>query len=518
MATPRTSVRLPFAWLGRHTILGSVIAVVAVGVFFRFYQLNTLPPGLYESAARLGIQAQNLLNHGSLPGLDAVNGYAPLFTWLQAVMIKLVGANELALRLWPAIFGSLAVITTWLWVKSWFGPRIGWLAAFLMAVTPWAVTLSRNDIGTALIPLLVTLTLWLATRAWRTPSAISYVLLAGALLLALLSGPLGWMLAAGVIGTGAVQLMRTHQFLRLGRARAIGLAGLGVALALFSYLLATSLTALKDFPTVTGLTAGFTTLGQNLVKTLLMFNVRGDENYRHNLSGEPLLNVFVGIMLVTGILVGISRLHQLRYRVLFALTILLLIPAVISTVGIPNAARSVAAMPLIFAFAAIGISYMLELWYATFPVNSAARATGQAAIIFLLALTFFQGYTQYFRAWAGSSQVYIAYNEGPVQIAHRLGLDDDKKFTGQRFVVGQASELPIIDYLNHNAIAYQSLEPKDIAAIPVATAARNFYITLAARDEAMKTLRVKIPGGVLRPHYSDFNQTEIYYTYEVPAK
>jgi hypothetical protein len=508
-------IRPPFAWLGRYSVLGSLIAVIAVGLFFRFYQLNSLPPGLYETSAQLGLQAQALLDHGTLPGLDAANSYAPLFTLLQAVAIKLFGHTALALRLWAALLGSLAVLTTWLWARAWFGARIGWLTAFLVAVTPWAVTLSRNDLPAAIMPLLVTLTLWLGTRAWRAGTTRDYLALGAALSLDLLSGPLGWLLAAGVIGTGIAQLARQHRLMGLGRARAAGVAGLAVGLATTSYLVAVSLEPLKSLPRATGLTASLSTLGSNLVKTLLMFNVRGDENYRHNLSGEPLLNVFVGIMFITGVLVGISRLHERRYRLLFALLIVLMIPAVITTVGVPNAARAVAALPLVLAFAAAGISYMLELWYATFPINSAARATGQAAIIVLLALTLFQGYTQYFQAWAGSSQVYVAYNEPAVQIARHLQTAPEKKFTGQRYVVASPSEQPVVNYLNHGAVPYQALQPRELAGLPVAQTAREFLITTGSRDDAVKTLKVKFPGGILRPHYSDFNQTEIYYSYEV---
>jgi 4-amino-4-deoxy-L-arabinose transferase-like glycosyltransferase len=197
-----------------------LLLVLGTGAFFRFYLLNTLPPGLYDTSARLGLQALDLSEHGWLPGLNAVNDFAPLFTWLQAISINLFGHTELALRLWPALLGSLAVLTTWLWARSWFGARIGWLAAFLIAVTPWAVTLSRDDIPTAIFPLLVTTTLWLATRAWRTPpssaSTCSAARLAGcspprSLLSAPFSSPApssSWVWAAAVcLASGAWPLV-----------------------------------------------------------------------------------------------------------------------------------------------------------------------------------------------------------------------------------------------------------------------------------------------------------------------
>lgn len=502
----------PFSWLGRYTETVSLLGVVAAGALFRFLHLVSLPPGLYDTVATTGLQALNLVDRGWLPGLSAADGYAPLWIYLQAMPVKLLGHTELALRLWPAILGTLAVLTTWLWLKSWFSLRIAWLGAFLMAVTPWAVTLSRDGSLTALYPLLVTLTLWLATRMRRHASLGRALVLAAVLLLDLLSGPIGWLLVAMVTITGVAVLAGEHKLVRFDRPRLALVGGLTVGLAVLGYLAGSSLSALRQLPGDLGLTAGLGTLGSNLVRTLLMFNVAGDDNYRHNLATEPMLNVFVGLMLVAGLLVSISRLHQRRYRLLLIFALVMLLPAVISTHDVPNAAHAIGLLPFVLTLAAVGISYMLELWYATFPINSAARVTGQAAIILLLALTLFQGYTQYFRAWAGSSQVYAAYDEGAVALSNYMAAN---KFDGHRYVVVPPDQLPVITYLNYRGPAYQVIKPADILSLPAGPGGRQFLIATASRDEAVRNLKLKFSGGVLRPRYSRFNLAEIYYVYEV---
>jgi len=314
-------------------------------------------------------------------------------------------------------------------------------------------------------------------------------------------------------------LARNHQLMVTSRARLVGSGVLALGLASLGYLLGVSFDAIKQLPAASGLVGGIGTLAANFVATLLMFNVTGDENYRHNLAGEPMLNVFVGLMLIAGILVGISRLHERRYRLAFTFLIVLLIPALITNVGVPNAARAAAALPLVVVFAAIGVSYMLELWYATFPINSAARVTGQAAIIVLIMLTGFQGYAQYFRAWAGSSEVYVAYNEGAVEMSKALLIDADndtaKKRSAQRYVVAPADQASVIAYLDYGRAAYQAIGASDLVNLPVAAGTREFLIAAISRDDATKVLKSKFPGGILRPHYSSFNQAEIYYSYEV---
>jgi hypothetical protein len=72
-----------------------------------------------------------------------------------------------------------------------------------------------------------------------------------------------------------------------------------------------------------------------------------------------------------------------------------------------------------------------------------------------------------------------------------------------------------VAYLDHNQIAYQPISTRDLTNLPLAPIGRQFYIAAASRDDAVKVLKVKFPGGILRPHYSSFNQTEIYYSYEV---
>jgi len=512
--TPQISP--PFVWLGRYTEQITLLAILVIGALFRSYQLDSLPPGLTAGDANVGLQALGLVHHGWWPALNADNSYAPLWVWLQAIAVKLFSNTALALRLWPAVLGTLAIFTTWLWVRAWFGRRLAWLTAFLLAVTPWAVTISRNAGPAALYPLLVTLTLWAATRLWRSRSTQTALAFATVILLDFLSGPLGWLLAFTTLTVGAYLTVRSKSAHKLGRTALVGAIGLAISLGVLAYLAGISLTSLRSLPHDLGFVTSLQTIGDGLVRTLLMFNVAGDENWTHNLSGYPMLNAFTGLMLVAGLLVGISRLHERRYRLLLLFAIVLLLPAFMTAASLattPNAARAVADLPLILTLCAVGISYMLELWYRTFPINSAARVTGQAAIVILLALTFLEGYTQYFKAWAGSSSVYAAYNEGPVAMATHLRAEKSRAV--QRYLVAPSDVLPVIAYLDYGDTSYTALEPAKINDLPVASTNRLFVIDAASRTDAIENLKPKFPGGVLRPEYSAFNQTEIYYTYEV---
>ncbi len=501
----------PFAWFGRYSLELSTALLLVVAALFRFWRLGDLPPGLYSGEAQVGLEALGLAQHGWLPALTAANDYAPLWIWLQAISVKVLGHTELALRFWPALLGIAAVIVTWFWIRDWFGPRVGWIAGFLLAVTPWSVTLSRNAMPTALIMLLVPLTLWVATRAYHRRTLGWNIALAGVITADLLAGPLGWLLAATVLILGAIRLAQRHELMKLDRPRLIGLAGLTVGFATLAYLVAVSTDALSKISQATGITQQLSTFADAFSRTLFMFNLRGDENFRHNFAAEPLLNAFVGLMFIAGVLVALSRAHERRYRIALLFLLVFLLPAMISVAGVPNAAHAVAALPIVMTLAAIGISYMLELWYATFPINSAARSTGQAVIILLLILSGFQGYAQYFRAWSGSSETYTAYNESAVAAARHVRQSQD---VAEKYYIAAADELPVALYLN-DGLRYTPIQPGQIAGQPLKTGVLKFVITAAARDEAAKSLSLKYPGGKLKPFVSPLSQNEIYYTYEV---
>ena len=105
-------------------------------VFLRFYQLGTLPPGLYRDEAFNGLDAVRVL-HGEHPlFFPANNGREPTYIYLVAAAIGLLGQTAVAVRLPAAVIGSL---TTWVVYKladSWFGRGVGLLTGSLSRKGP----------------------------------------------------------------------------------------------------------------------------------------------------------------------------------------------------------------------------------------------------------------------------------------------------------------------------------------------------------------------------------------------
>lgn len=148
---------------------GWALLLLALGtaVFLRLYQLGHWPPGLYRDEAFNGLDALRVLQGDLAVFFTANNGREPLYIYLTALSITLLGRTVLAVRLAAAVVGSLTTGLVYKLGRSWFGWRVGLLAAWLWAITLWPVHLSRLGLRVILLPAVLALAFWLGTEAYR---------------------------------------------------------------------------------------------------------------------------------------------------------------------------------------------------------------------------------------------------------------------------------------------------------------------------------------------------------------
>jgi 4-amino-4-deoxy-L-arabinose transferase-like glycosyltransferase len=512
-------------FMSQHRYPFALAVILLLAAFMRLYQLQSLPPGLHADEAANGLDIINILeNHDIRPFYDANGGREGLFFFLQAIGVKLLGTTVLGLRIVPALLGVIAVGIIYLWLTSWFSRRVALLASLLVAASPWAITISRNGYRAGMMILMVPLVLWLYTKALKT-GRLQWYLAAGASLgLGFYTYPAFWMVPLVLVVIAAHLMVRNRPFLQQSASGvAKSLAVTAVVLAplawygiqhpgqLFGRPAGVSVLSSSE-----GVMGALSALGSSIIKTLLMFNVHGDENYRHNLGGQPELNIFVGAMFILGILICAARIKQLRYGALLAILIGMLLPSMITTESIPHALRAYGALPAAAALSALGIIHMLDRWRAIFPLNGGARMLGGAAITFLLLLTVYHGYTQYFVAWANAPQTYAAYQEDTARLAEYY---NTTPFNGQRYALGEAYELQPVAFLTHKKASYKHLEVSDIDTLPLEPSkAKEFSVLTPRNSSALKRLQHKYPKLKRSPHYSHFDDREIFTIYTVPSQ
>ncbi len=167
--------------------------VIVVATVLRLYSLVNIPPGVNRDEASIGYTAYSLLQTGKdeygrfLPvSFQSFGDWKlPLYIYVTVGFVKAFGLTELAVRLPSAIFGIMTVFLTYILVKEFFGSKrekLALLTAFLVAIAPWHIHLSRveSEANTAVFLTVAAMILFLKAikgKAWLfIPSSVLFAL------------------------------------------------------------------------------------------------------------------------------------------------------------------------------------------------------------------------------------------------------------------------------------------------------------------------------------------------------
>ncbi len=142
------------------------VAIILLAASLRLYNLSSFPVGFHIDEASLGYNAYSLL----LTGKDDNGHKFPLYIdifgdnrpsgyhYLDILPVKFFGLNEFSTRLPGALFGVFSVIAIFVLTNSIFkNKKISLISAFLLAVSPWNVLLSRASAETIIALFLIML-------------------------------------------------------------------------------------------------------------------------------------------------------------------------------------------------------------------------------------------------------------------------------------------------------------------------------------------------------------------------
>lgn len=145
-----------------RNLLLIIIAVIAL--FLRIWQIGAVPPSPDWDEASLGYNAYSILMTGKdeygkfLPVvLRSFDDYKPaLYSYFIIPFIPIFGLDIISVRLPSVVFGVLAVITMYFFVKELFGKKeiefagnpinteyVALSSSFLLAISPWHLQFSR---------------------------------------------------------------------------------------------------------------------------------------------------------------------------------------------------------------------------------------------------------------------------------------------------------------------------------------------------------------------------------------
>lgn len=491
-----------------------LVLILCIALFFRFYKLDSAPPGLYPDVAMNGTNALSAIKSGSFEVFyPENNGREGLFINLQAFSMMIFGENVLALKVVAALIGFLTVLGTYFLVREVFGSpkrtpkynlnvtHIALLSAFFMAVSFWHVNFSRIGFRAITVPFVLVWGFYFLYRALRTRRTLDFI--ASGIFFGLgFHTYISYRIAPAILAVPFFVEVWKYNKTQYGNIKEALKKGWGavtrkfyiedgwykwdlmllamvlVTLPLLGYFVANPDAFLGRSTQVSVFASEnpIQILTVSTLKTLGQFNFIGDENWRHNYAGAPQLFWPVGIFFLIGLVIVLREIFKKPFTLedhgylLFVVWLLLmLVPSFLSVEGIPHALRSIGAIPPAMIIAGIGGIWFFDRLTHGKP---AFRGSMVAIAYLFLALIVRHEYNNYFNDWAQRPEVRDAFTTRYVDIGNLITAlpDATKKYVvvnaGGVLVKGIPMPAQTVMFITHS-------EPNVSYMVPGATTATD---------------------------------------------
>ena len=154
---------------------------------------------------------------------------------------------------------------------------------------------------------------------------------------------------------------------------------------------------------------------ESALKHVLMFNVRGDPNPRHNLPGEPMLDPFSGVLMVLGLGLCLWRWREPRSLLLLAWLGVMLLGGIFSRSDeSPHSLRAIGSLPAAYLLVVMALDGLSQWWCRRFNtryMRYGTLALGAAALVLLVAIGAANYYT-YFERQVKNPIVWSSFSTG----------------------------------------------------------------------------------------------------------
>jgi hypothetical protein len=336
-----------------------LLFAVLAALLLRLWNLDQLPPGLYRDEAYNGLDALKVLDGQFSLIFPANNGREPLYIYLTAAAVSVLGPTTMAVRVSAAIIGGLATIPVFLLGRSWFGWTAGIAAAWLWAITLWSVHLSRLGLRPILFVPLIALAFWVGTLAYRRQQAwlwlisgMIYGLTFYTYLVARFTPVLLLALALYLLATRRGRLWPGVLWFSGG--------SIMVLLPLLAAFMGDPALVLGRTGQVSILNpvvnegSVFSTLVQQTWAALGMYVWRGDDILRHNPAGRPVFDWIMAVPFLVGTLWCLKEWRRPPAAAVLLWSTIMLGPTILAA-DTPHFLRAVGVLPAIIYLPALGL-------------------------------------------------------------------------------------------------------------------------------------------------------------------
>ncbi|MBC8098143.1 MAG: glycosyltransferase family 39 protein [Armatimonadetes bacterium] len=406
------------------TLMGGALLLLAA--VMRLSQLDAAPPGLQHDEIFKAQEGIALVTQGDFRLFYPSNqGHEGLYVWLLGLSYVLFGKSLLMVKFPALVCGLLAVALTYRVAGMLTNRRVGTIAAGLIAVSFWAISVSRVGLRANALPVCALLVAWGVARLLTLPTkgdhahGIGWGILAGIALGAALYTYTSSLMLMASVGVLMLYLVLFHRLRLMRTWRAwlvMGVLGVGLALPMGYVRLndpqGGNRVMLLTRPLTDALNGQPGELFDNAWKLARMPFFTGDPEWRYNVAGRPVFATPIGLFVYLGLGVAVWRARRNPTMVLWiACALLGLVPSLL-TVSAPSMLRSVLALPSVMLFVALALDVL--------PDKRVVWTWGALTV----AVTGISDRAAYFDIWAHQPEVQAIYRNDLAALAAYLDESD----------------------------------------------------------------------------------------------
>jgi len=429
-------------WPGRRTELIVLAIILIVAAFFRLYQLDAVPPGFTHDEAGHGMDAIAIVN-GARPIYETVGyGREPLYDYVVAAFMPILGQGYLTLRLVSVAAGLLLILVTHFWVRRAFDVPTALVTSTSLAASFWAISTSREALRSALLPVIFMASiyfLWHALRPFERRTSITRLsarhtrwvsfVMSGLLLGLSFYTYMAARVLPVILGLLWLYLLifqrETWKRNWFGLIAVVAI-GMAVAAPMFLYINAhpgTEVRLTQLSGPIDQLIAGKPEeVFSNALNALGMFSISGDNLWLYNIPGRPILDWPIAIMFYIGIGVSFLRFRRTENALALFWLVVAIVPSLLTGV-VASMLRSIAAQPIVYVF--VGIGYVQLARFVDRIIYS--HTLRSIPLVILIAASTFYTFHDYFNVWGEAHDVRVAYHTNLMEIARYLDRTPDTR-------------------------------------------------------------------------------------------
>lgn len=371
------------------------VAILAIGIFFRLYKIDSIPPGLNSDAAWNGLHAIRITNGLEYaPYIAEAWGRETMFHYIIAGFQLVLGPTQLAIQLAAVAVGTATLAAFYFLARRLINTRMALIAMLLLSASGWHLTFSRVGWRAILVPLFIALVFFFLTKALEERRMRYFVVAGVALGLSLDTYDGARMLPFAAGALILYEIVKQPSFIKTHFTHLLAFGGAFVAS--FAPLGWYAFNHWQDF-TFRGRTlwigsqieeaGSLEPLFINLKNALLMYNFRA--NGRDFFLDQPLLDTPVSVFFTLGLVIALLGFRQRGYFVLLAVMGFSLVVGIASE---PNGNRAIGTLLPVTAFAAI---FLFESWRWLTRVYPRYQFLFSAALVAVLLFVTYSTYDSY---------------------------------------------------------------------------------------------------------------------------